>query len=329
MKDNTQISYRTLCKSLPLSLPSLMRWKRRAEEARPLLAQPGPKKAMPLPIKEFKSDLQSLRYGAKRVKGVGIFYQRYRGAISRRDLQQEVERAHREVKTAQRSELKRIEWKYPGTAWAIDATEVKIHDRKVILYATIDMASRYRLNHLMSNETSALEVATHLTSLFIEHGAPLFLKRDNGSVFKNEIVDELLAKYGVIALNSPPHYPRYNGSIEKSIRDFKDVFRDQLEQTVHGLNHRSRRCLKGRTACDVYHDDRLKRTFSMKERHAIFGWIRSHSLQIIQNMSNPDHRSVGAAWRIAAENWLRRQNLITVARNKIVLPNLLDFCSHN
>jgi hypothetical protein len=28
-----------------------------------------------------------------------------------------------------------------------------------------------------------------------------------------------------------------------------------VEVTAHDLNHRSRRCLKGRTACAVFHED--------------------------------------------------------------------------
>ena len=33
--------------------------------------------------------------------------------------------------------------------------------------------------------------------------------------------DELLACFGVLPLNNPPYYPRYNGAKEKSIQDLK------------------------------------------------------------------------------------------------------------
>jgi len=64
-------------------------------------------------------------------------------------------------------------------------------------------------------------VAEHLEKLFRRHGPPLFLKRDNGSPLNAAEVDAVLADYGVIPLNSPAYYPRYNGAMEKSIRDFK------------------------------------------------------------------------------------------------------------
>jgi YD repeat-containing protein len=88
------------------------------------------------------------------------------------------------------------------------------------------------------------------------------LKRDNGSPFNHHAVDELLARCGVLPLNNPPHFPRYNGGMEKGIRDFKAALEKRLlppsrvspefisavELTAHELNHQSSRCLNGRTA---------------------------------------------------------------------------------
>src|SRR5262249_163030 len=53
--------------------------------------------------------------------------------------------------------------------------------------------------------------------LFVEHGAPLVLKSDNGSPFGAEVVQDLLATWGVKTLFSPPRMPRYNGAIEAGI----------------------------------------------------------------------------------------------------------------
>ena len=72
-----------------------------------------------------------------------------------------------------------------------------------------------------------------------------------------------MARFGVLPLNNPPHFPRYNGAQEKSIRDLKAALDQRLqttapvptdfalavEVTAHEFNHRSRRCLNGRTAC--------------------------------------------------------------------------------
>jgi hypothetical protein len=74
-------------------------------------------------------------------------------------------------------------------------------------------------------------------------------------------VDQLLARFRVLPLNNPPHFPRYNGAMEKGIRDLKAAldqrheraaptdFALTVELTAHELNHQPRRYLNGRTAC--------------------------------------------------------------------------------
>jgi transposase InsO family protein len=56
---------------------------------------------------------------------------------------------------------------------------------------------------------------------FVRHGAPLVLKADNGSAFIAEATRDFLSLVGVNLLFSPPHTPRYNGSIEAGIGSLK------------------------------------------------------------------------------------------------------------
>jgi transposase InsO family protein len=60
-----------------------------------------------------------------------------------------------------------------------------------------------------------------LGMLFVRHGAPLVLKADNGSAFIAEATKDFLSPVGVNLLFSPPHTPRYNGSIEAGIGSLK------------------------------------------------------------------------------------------------------------
>ena len=64
-------------------------------------------------------------------------------------------------------------------------------------------------------------MAVRLEQLFLRHGPPLVLKRDNGSNLNHQAVDEVLTRYLVIPLNSPPHYPPYNGGMECAVRELK------------------------------------------------------------------------------------------------------------
>ena len=66
-------------------------------------------------------------------------------------------------------------------------------------------------------DATATTVREALTSLFVNHGAPLVLKSDNGSAFIAEHLRQMTANFQVKMLFSPAHTPSYNGSIEASI----------------------------------------------------------------------------------------------------------------
>ena len=55
-----------------------------------------------------------------------------------------------------------------------------------------DLASRFRFAVRLSVHLPAEQVAADLKALFLRHGAPLFLKRDNGSNLVNAAVDAVL-----------------------------------------------------------------------------------------------------------------------------------------
>ena len=174
---------------------------------------------------------------------------------------------------ARRQVCKHVTWKEPNLAWAIDATERGADERgeRLFVHAVQDLCTRYRFAPLVAVESKGEAIARHLEELFREHGAPLFLKRDNGSPLNHAAVDQVLARHGVIPLNSPAHYPKYNGSIEKGIREMKEALGECLPQAVrwrpkqvgpyilavhHALNCRPRRSLHGHTAREAYQHQR-------------------------------------------------------------------------
>jgi hypothetical protein len=91
-----------------------------------------------------------------------------------------------------------------------------------------------------------------------------------------------LEKSFVIPINSPPNAARYNGAIEHSQGEFKDYLRrwqwkantiDEVallaESAAHEMIHRSRRCMKGRTACGVYFGNNRIR-YCKRQRKSIY-----------------------------------------------------------
>ena len=329
LQSSTGTSARALSPALGLGYRRLRRWQQRAEAGEPVLRRPGPQKTGPLPLADLRHDIEQLRHGRQRSHGVLALQERYRPVISRRDLAQLVatERAARELARRQRGQ--RVQWHEPDVAWVIDATErgADRAGRKLMVHAVQDLCTRHRFAPLVAVESKGLAIARHLAGLFRRHGAPLFLKRDNGSPLNHAAVDAVLAEHGVIPLNSPVHYPKYNGAVEKGIRDLKDALGECLPQAQrwqpaqlrpyllavhHALNCRRRRSLHGQTACEAY-AHRPRHRFNQRARHTVLALISLRAKASISQLERMDQRSVDAAWRHAVEAWLVCQGLITVS----------------
>lgn len=336
IQSHAKINTRQLCGRLGMSYGTYLRWRRRSERGQPLLGRPGPRKVGPLPFEQVRRDIAALVHQSKRSAGSGALRLKYQDAISRRDLQDLIAEERKKQNQARRQNFKRVTWKEPNLCWAIDATEYGRDEfgRKLYIVATRDLASRYYFEPLVTLSTTSVAVSEHVRALFRRHGAPLVLKRDNGSPFKNESIDALLAEACVIPLSSPPRYPRYNGAIENAIRELKEAIDalnpsdpirslPPLSRLAHAAvqlrNGVPRPCLDRQSAAQNYHHQPRSR-FDKRRRHTIFEWIKTRSTAIIQKMNTAHHRSAAAAWRRATESWLRRQGLISVSSNEKVSP---------
>jgi len=337
MKAKNPTSWRQACDLVPYA--SVMRWRQRQRLGKPVCQSPGPKQLPPLDWTELNPLLRQLHHGRVRTRGTGELLKQFAGRLSRRQLRALVQDYRRD----QLQTMKHIHWLHPGLVWSCDATEYG--ENGVLIIPVQDLAARYRFRPLVCRQQEGRQIAAHLESLFRQHGPPLFLKRDNGSPFNNQYVDEVMGRYGVLPLNNPPHFPRYNGGMEKSIRDLKaaldqrlqssvvmtDLFALTVEVTVHDLNHRPRRCLNGRTACAVFHDDAIRLRWSKKQRHTIFRLLLAQFGAMIGNPTNGAHLKPATAWRVTVEAWLRCQNLIAVRQNQKpkVSTNYQKIWSHN
>jgi transposase InsO family protein len=118
---------------------------------------------------------------------------------------------------------RRLQWRHPGTVWAMDYAEppTPIDGVYPALFSVRDLASGRQLAWLPVPAATAEHAAAALEALFLEHGPPLVLKCDNGSPFIAEQTQDLLADRGVTTLFSPPYTPRYNGACEAGIGGLK------------------------------------------------------------------------------------------------------------
>ena len=328
----TGLKARQLGLRLGVPRTTWQRWHRRGRSEEPLLQKPGPKKLGALSLAAVALEIQALRHGIKRTRGAGALYERHQESLSRRELAIKIKQERQRQNQQKRRRKHRVEWKQPNLVWAIDATEYQRdgQGQRLWVHAIKDLASRYHHEPLTVLESKGSDVAAHLEKLFREHGAPLLLKRDNGSVFNNQAVDDVLARWGVIPLNSPTYYPSYNGGIEKGIRELKERLERELpvpeswNLTQVGAfvavaaaeeNYKPRRCLGGATAKEVYSQKQSRGHWSQRQRHEAFAWTSARAKVILQQNMKTDQRSVNAAWRHAVEAWLCDQALIEVHIN--------------
>lgn len=338
--------YQHLCQYLALPYSSFRRWKRRLELGRPTIFQPGPRKVAPLKLEELHDHLYQLKHGCQRSCGTGRLYRQYQGQISRRDLQALTETVRHEIAQQHQAELCRITWHVPGLVWSLDDAElVRLAGHKLHLHQVQDLASRYKFTPWVGDRAGGGTVARRLEQLFLRHGPPLVLKRDNGSNLNHLAVDEVLARYRVIPLNSPPHYPPYNGGMECAVRELKTPLVEKIldndsmpesqvqvwaEVLAHELNHRFRDCLHGHVACEVFHDAKpALKVYTLRKRKEAFDWINELTRTLIQVWAVHTQRQAETARRLAVETWLQRNGVITITQNRKVLPIFLEQFAHN
>jgi transposase InsO family protein len=270
----------------------------------------------------------------------------YQNPISRRDLQALTETARRELAPQHQVELRHITWPVPGLGWSLDDAELgRLADHKLYLHQGQDLASRYKFTPWVGEQVLGETVAVHLQQLFLPHGPPLVLKRDNGSHLNQPAVDEVLARYLVMPLNSPPPYPPYNGGRECAGREMKTPLVEKIlaagppsesqvqawaEVLAHELNHRSRGCLDGHLACRVFQDAKpALQAYTLRKRRKIFACINELTPALIQALAVHTQRQVETARRRALESWLQTNGVITITQNKKVLPLFPQITAHN
>lgn len=335
IRQRTRMPYRAIADAVRLPYPSLIRWRRRRRDDTPLISQPGPQKIIPPDYGSLGQDIEQLSHGTSRTEGTGAVYLRHASSVSRRQLQKMVTLARHDLNMTERQNQRRIQWNIPNVAWSMDPTEYEGRNEKrtkTYLNQMQDLASRYKFSPMAGDIPCGEEIAGYLTETFSRFGSPLFLKRDNGGNLNHKAVNEVLSDHFVMPINSPVHYPPYNGAIEQAQAELKNGLNTKLSYksccpaehleayvstVAHDLNHKPRPCLKGRNACQVYFRER--RTFSRWERRDAYGWITDLQDDIVGSEGVRPQ----AAWRIAVEAWLNMKGFITITINGKVLPSFL------
>jgi hypothetical protein len=315
-----EFTWAELCHGL-IACATVWRWRARARAGQPLLEPAGPKKAAPPDTQAIQKKIQELQHGRRRTAGTTALWEELQEEVSRRRFQEMVAQERRN----QINDMKRIQWLKPGTAWSLDTTQYGPDKMKITPLR--DLASKYQLPvPLVGPQENGEQIALYLDRLFRKEGPPLFLKRDLGSALNCAALDQVLERHRVLPLNSPPACPRYNGSMERSLRDLKEALDArrvdslwkgtplalEVELVTHQLNHRRLRSIGGLTPCQVYHDPGRRLRLHAATRERIFREVFEQYWQYVQGMPKRTPHNLTAAWRMVVETWLRRQGWITV-----------------
>lgn len=313
-----EFSWRQLCYEL-LPCATVLRWRARAQAGKPVVQTPGVKKKQTVDLQTVKSKIAQLVHRRRRTSGTTALYEQFADSLSRRRFQELVAQERQNIV----DDMKRIQWLLPGAAWSLDTTEYG--PQKIKITPLRDLASKYQLpTPLVEPREDGKKIALYLDLMFKQEGAPMFLKRDWGSPLNSAEVDEVLAAHQVLPLNSPPGYPRYNGSIERGMRDLHHALDERLlnslkvpmsievELATHQLNHRQLRSLGRRTPCQVYHDPSRRLRLHGASRQRIFREVFEQFWHCLQCMPVRNPHTTRAVWRLVVETWLRRQGWITV-----------------
>jgi hypothetical protein len=346
LKQQVGWTYQRLCKSVGSSYANFRRWRHRLTCGQPACFPPGPKKVAPLDLDELRGEVGGLEHGCQRSRGTGEIYRQYQSQISRRDLEVFTETVRREILRQHQAKLRHLTWHVPGSVWSLDDAELaRSDDHQLHLHQVQDLASRYKFTPFVGDQILGEAAAFHLEQLFQRHGPPLVLKRDNGSNLNHQAVDEVLRRYLVVPLNSPAHYPPYNGGMEHAVRELKTPLVEKIlehgvmpdsqvrlwaEVLAHDLNHRSRPCLHGQVACQVFQNAKsAMKVYTRRKRREVFDWINELTSLLIRVWAVRTPRQAETAWRLAVETWLQRHGLITVSQNPKVLPIFPQETAHN
>ena len=350
LQPQTHWSLRKLCRKVEQPHASFQRWKSRRQRGEELVRTPGPKPQGQLDLGELQPQVQALAHRRQRTLGAGGLYRQVCFQISRRRFAALVLEARRRLNQERAGQMLRVQWIAPGVVWSMDDTE--LFGRIIYLLLVMDVASRYKFKPMIGARVHGPMLAVRLWQLFLRHGPPLIFKRDNGSNLNHGDVNDLFELFGVIALNSPPYYPQYNGGMERAIREAKESIREYLllgnlanlslpqigELTVAQSNHHPRRCLQWHTADATFGAGNARLAqYNLRRRKEIRDCINELQARI-EAEPCPPRRLAGSglatpvdaatARRLAIEIWLQREGLMTLARRQNVLPGFQHHLVH-
>jgi transposase len=200
-----------------VSASTVRRWAVARRSGQPLRRRCGPARAVADPALVTKAvaivrELHGL---------VGAVSLSHSSGLSRRQAatvkQAEQTRMERERQAA----CARVVIPTPGIVRGFDQMYVWTEDGWRYPLVSADAAVPYRTSILVADNYDEDAVLAALERDLAENGAPLVWRRDRHGAHRTDRVARLLEEHGVVALQGPPHHPRFYGQLERQNRDHR------------------------------------------------------------------------------------------------------------
>jgi len=146
---------------------------------------------------------------------------------------------------------------HAGAVGCMDGTTME-RGRDFLIYK--DRGSLRLQAEKCESSLKSIDTIKLLEKVKIEKNLPLVLCTDNGSPFCSGNVGKYLSKNYIIQLKNLPHVPEHNGSCERGVREFKELFIENLdsEKTTNILNKKRLRPGLSWQTCNEFEENNRK-----------------------------------------------------------------------
>lgn len=247
-------------------------------------------------------------------------YEELGGVVSRSLIQKVLDERRKAEGRVKRPRSRSYEFASPGVTYSTDFIAVRPRGR--VLKVQDDRA-RYLLGFAHQDRWPDDDVTAFTEEILNKHGDPYFFKHDLGSEFRSGTFQAMLRRRVIVAVPSPPYYPKFNGKNERRNQGDRKwiapteadrpsvarVIEELTQATLDQNTARRKDVLGGRTPAEVWESEprvTVDRAVMYSE------WDRLREDILKRNPPNPSRQSTAEmeAMRLAAIVVVKRHQLV-------------------
>jgi hypothetical protein len=247
--------------------------------------------------------------------GTHPIYETFGGVIPRSKIDEVLDERRDAEGRVKRPHVRRYEFAAPQVTYSTDFISVRPRGRVLRVQ---DEAARFTLGFRHQDHWPERDVEAFVESLLHKLGLPLFFKHDLGGEFRSAVFQAMLRRNLVIAVPSPPHYPKFNGKNERANLAARQWIARVLElmtqATLDQNDARRKEVLGGRTPAEVWNNAKRVEL----DRQALYSEWDALRMNVLNRYTPGSGRRDAAemeAMRLAALVVVKKYKLVRYAVN--------------